>query len=158
MPPFVIALIIVVGGLWLIRKAGRSKPAEMRQLLQKLGGYAALGFAALLAFKGQIGFASGLLVVGLGLIGKTSLLPQGFSPWANKPNENAPPPPQPPQRSDLKSDEALAILGLKKGATAEDVRQAHKRLMKDFHPDKGGTDYLASKINAAKDVLLNQRS
>jgi curved DNA-binding protein CbpA len=51
----------------------------------------------------------------------------------------------------------LAILGLKAGATADEVRQAHKRLMKDFHPDKGGTDYLASKINAAKDVLLNNR-
>ena len=152
MPPFAIAFIIVVGGLWLIRKAGRSKPAEMRLLLQKIGGYSALGFAALLMVKGQIGFASGLLVVGLGLIGKTSLLPRGFAPWASGPAETAPP----PQRSDLKSDEALAILGLKRGATSEDVRQAHKRLMKDFHPDKGGTDYLAAKINAAKDVLLNQ--
>ena len=51
-------------------------------------------------------------------------------------------------------EEALAVLGLKKDASADDIRAAHKRLMKEFHPDKGGSDYLASKINEAKDVLL----
>jgi DnaJ domain len=51
-------------------------------------------------------------------------------------------------------EEAYAVLGLKSGATPDDIKTAHKRLMKDFHPDKGGSDYLAAKINAAKDVLL----
>ncbi len=54
----------------------------------------------------------------------------------------------------MSKDEAYAVLGLKKSASADDIRAAHKRLMKDFHPDKGGSDYLASKINAAKDLLL----
>jgi hypothetical protein len=54
----------------------------------------------------------------------------------------------------MSKEEAYAVLGLKPGATADDVRTAHKRLMKDFHPDRGGSDYLAAKINAAKDILL----
>jgi hypothetical protein len=54
----------------------------------------------------------------------------------------------------MSKDEALAVLGLKKGATADAIRSAHRRLMKDLHPDRGGSDYLAAKVNQAKDVLL----
>jgi hypothetical protein len=58
---------------------------------------------------------------------------------------------------DLSVDEAYAILGLEPGATKAAVREAHHRLMKQLHPDHGGSDYLAGKINRARDVLLGQR-
>jgi hypothetical protein len=51
-------------------------------------------------------------------------------------------------------EEAYAILGLAPGADAEAIKAAHHRLMKQLHPDHGGTDYLAAKINRARDVLL----
>jgi hypothetical protein len=64
--------------------------------------------------------------------------------------------PPPPSGPDITVDEAYAILGLAPGADAEAIREAHHRLMKQLHPDHGGTDYLASKINRARDVLLHR--
>ena len=54
-------------------------------------------------------------------------------------------------------DEAYAILGLARGATADQIKEAHRRLMVKLHPDHGGSDYLATQINRARDVLLRAR-
>jgi hypothetical protein len=59
--------------------------------------------------------------------------------------------------ADMTVDEAHAVLGLAPGADATAIREAHHRLMKQLHPDHGGSDYLAGKINRARDVLLRQR-
>ena len=62
----------------------------------------------------------------------------------------------PPASGAMTAEEARAVLGVGRDASDADVRAAHRRLMKISHPDHGGTDYLATKINQAKDVLLGK--
>ncbi|XP_034703515.1 mitochondrial import inner membrane translocase subunit TIM14-1 isoform X1 [Vitis riparia] len=52
--------------------------------------------------------------------------------------------------------EAALILGIRENATADKVKEAHRRVMVANHPDAGGSHYLASKINEAKDVMLGK--
>ena len=70
--------------------------------------------------------------------------------WRNA--RSAPPPRG--SRSDMSREEALAVLGLSEGATGEEIKSAHRRLIQRMHPDVGGSAELAARINRAKDVLL----
>jgi hypothetical protein len=230
MPPFVLALIILVGGLWFLKKLGKTPQAQVKPFLSKLAGGALVGFAGLLAMRGNMTVSLPLFVFGLGLLGHKSVFPNGFPFGGTK---------QPGQKSRVETSlismeldhdsgtmegrvvagpysgralsslsgveiknlhqqcaaaadqsqplfeawldrnrrdwregwsqaggksranegrmsraKALEVLGLKDGATVDDVRAAHRRLMKTMHPDLGGSDFLAAQINEAKDVLL----
>jgi len=58
--------------------------------------------------------------------------------------------------SESARSEALATLGLEEDATEEEIIAAHRSLIQKLHPDRGGNDFLAAKINQAKDILLKK--
>lgn len=227
---FLLGLVIVVGGWYLIKSFANAQPAQVRGLIRKLGGVAAMALGGFLLLKGQVGEGIPLIMLGLGLTGQQAMFPNGM-PWQRKSAgqsskvstsliamqldhdtgrmegevlagpyrgrklssltlaeaqalhaQCAGAPDQsralfeswverthPEWRAQWNSGagrsaatttskmtraEALAILGLKDGASGDDIRAAHRRLMKTAHPDLGGSDYLAAKINEAKEFLL----
>ena len=110
-----------------------------------------------LATAGRINFA---VLTG---IAAWTLLFGARPPWQRSSyGPNGPGPGQarlirPAARDAMSRAEALTVLGLREGASEAEIRAAHRRLIQQTHPDKGGTDYLAAKINEAKDVLLRRR-
>lgn len=62
--------------------------------------------------------------------------------------------PPPPRGARMDRAEAARLLDVAVDADAEAVKAAHRRLMMKVHPDHGGSDYLAAKLNEAKDTLL----
>lgn len=63
----------------------------------------------------------------------------------------------PALRASMTLDEAAAVLGVAVDASDDDVRAAHRKLIGQLHPDKGGSDYLAAKINDARKFMLEKR-
>lgn len=66
----------------------------------------------------------------------------------------------PPNKNALDVREAMDILGLegdihKGDISTKMINDAHRRLIQKMHPDRGGSDYLAAKINQARDLLLS---
>jgi preprotein translocase subunit Sec63 len=56
--------------------------------------------------------------------------------------------------SAMRPSEARALLGVGEGASAEDIKAAHRRLITKVHPDAGGSAGLATRVNAARDALI----
>lgn len=63
---------------------------------------------------------------------------------------------QRPVENSMSVEEAREVLGVGAGANREEVINAHRRLMQKLHPDRGGSDYLAARVNEAKAVLLGK--
>lgn len=143
----VLALLLLVSQGFVAADA-KALARALRIVAAGLVGLLAIG----LALSGRLAFA--LLAAGAAaviLTGKPLSWPRGPG-WPGGGGGSGR-----PGRSQMSRAEALKVLGLEDGASADDIRAAHRRLIMQSHPDKGGSSYLAAKINEAKDVLLGGR-
>ncbi len=151
-------LIITIGKI-------RKLPAKQRKWLLIQIGIAVLVISLLLILvTGRIHWL-GVVVGTLVPILKTFLVkpPADPAPSVDLDNETQPnseAQEKKPQSPAMDTKEALGVLGLEGDVnsgeiTAQLVTDTHRKLIQKFHPDRGGNDYLAAKINQAKDVLLS---
>jgi hypothetical protein len=229
--PLIFGLLVLVLALWALNVVSKVDPRIGARVVKAGGGLLALGLAAFLGLRGEIGIAIPLGAFGLGLLGWLPFGPAGFSErtqksggqksrvrtayldmeldhdsremrgrvlsgryrgaslesldinalvallgevddesrallvpyldrrdarWSEYAQGDAAAGRPAASGGKMSPQEAYQILGLEAGASAEDIGRAHRTLMKKFHPDHGGSTYLAARINEAKETLLRR--
>src|SRR3984957_15820147 len=161
-------LWLVLGGLTLflflggLRAFERASITTIKSLLAWIAALAGITLALLLVLTGREGIALGALAMFGPLIWQRwKAYRAGLSRGPNRQQRNngstntnsqRPPPRRP--ASGMTPEEAYQVLGLQPGATEAEIRAAHHRLMRSAHPDSGGSDWVATRVNLARDVLL----
>jgi hypothetical protein len=130
-----------------LRAFERASAAAIYTLLKWIAAFGGIILTLLLFLSGRGPQAlTGLVLVGPLLWRRWQQHGSGFTG-----SVGTPPPPR--QGSAMSRAEAYEVLGLKPGASADEIHAAHRRLMRMAHPDTGGSDWLASRINQARDIL-----
>jgi hypothetical protein len=156
-------LIVFMGGLNAFERASVTTVKALLTWLGVLGGIAMIALL-ILTGRGVIALAAAVL---FGLIAwqqwqpaprrrrrPTASAGQGrFRPGAGPRGQAGTRTPG----SGMTQAEAYQVLGLAPGATEADIRSAHHRMMRSAHPDAGGSDWMAARVNMARDVLLGRR-
>jgi DnaJ domain len=151
-----LTLFLFLGGL---RAFERAPVTTIKSLLAWIAALAGISLALLLVLTGREGIAIGALVMFGPLIWQRwKAYRASLGPRPQQQQQSAGPRQPPPRRqAGMTPEEAYEVLGLHPGATDEEIRAAHHRLMRTAHPDSGGSDWLATRINMARDVLLRRR-
>lgn len=162
-------IAFIIAALWGLAQLKRHPPAVRRKLLLRsaIGALILMLFAMVISGRAHwlfaligalIPFMRGMLGVGLQLL--PLWLTRRRKAQKEQPHEDQHKhQSSPASPSDMAIKEAMDVLGLSGDPASgkisvETVNDAHRRLIQKLHPDRGGNDYLASKINQARDVLL----
>jgi DnaJ homolog subfamily C member 19 len=142
-----LVLFLLMGGLRAFERASVTTIKSFVMWVAALGG---LLLALLLILTGREGIAFGALLL-LGPIlwdrFRNSHYAAYFAPAGAAPGTGP---------AKMTREEAYQILGLRLGASEAEIRAAHRRLMRAAHPDSGGSEWMATRLNQARDVLLGR--
>jgi DnaJ homolog subfamily C member 19 len=147
-----LTLFLFLGGL---RAFERASVASVKALAIWIGALGALTLALLLVLTGRGGIALGALTLFGPLIWNRwrAAHPAGLGAGRASAGGEA----SRPRGAAMTRQEAYQVLGIAPGASEAEIRAAHHRLMRTAHPDTGGSDWLAARVNMARDVLLGSR-
>ncbi|MFN3559081.1 MAG: molecular chaperone DnaJ [Brevundimonas sp.] len=134
-------LVLAAVAVWALIRLGRQGERTGRGQWR----VTATLFSAVMIGGGVLALAKGGWLLGSGLI--------GAGLWLTMASRHRP---LPPRAEGMTDSEARALLGVSSTATKAEINTAWKRLMARAHPDQGGTQGLAARLNAARDHLLKR--
>ena len=144
-------LFLFLGGLRAFEQASVTTIKSFFLWVLALGG---ISLALLLILTGREGIAFGALALAGPVIWNRFRASSGASHWASAFTSSAGTSSPGTGGGPMTREEAYQILGLAAGAGEAEIRAAHHRLMRAAHPDSGGSDWMAARVNQARDVLL----
>jgi DnaJ homolog subfamily C member 19 len=139
-----IVLFVLLGGMRAFERASITSIKSLFTWIAALGG---LSLALMLILTGRGGIALGALTLFGPLLYQRWQAARGRRIGGLGSGSR-------PRSATMSRDEAYEVLGLHPGASETEIREAHRRLMRGAHPDAGGSDWLAARINQARDILL----
>jgi len=140
MPYALLALGLLLALYGLYKFLIQASPKQAGTLILAIFTVVVAGALLILTLTGRLPAALAILL---------ALWPLGLAFWKRRktPVKNSSDKP-------MTRSEALAILGLAEGADEDTIHEAYKRLMMKIHPDQQGSEWMAAKLNAARDYLL----
>jgi hypothetical protein len=151
--------VVLLLARWYAEADTRRIKASLRWTGFSLGLVLVVGLAATGRLPAALAFLAALIAWAWRVFGMVRMahgLGRAFGLFGGSKSQGQGPQTPRPASGQMDEAEALRILGVKAGASRDEIKAAYRRLMAQVHPDRGGSDYFAAKLNNAKDVLLKE--
>jgi len=150
-------LIIALVLFFIVLKRIRRQPPEQQRTTIKIYAlYGLIGGIILLALTGKIHWIGAAIAAFIPFVQRLASLGFKLFPlYEQWRREHKQQPPATPSTSAMDYNEAMQVFGFETLESKSQIIKRHRELMQKNHPDRGGSDYLAARINEAKTVLIN---